>query len=173
MLARIVSHGRATLADRETEVVASVLHRAGDPWLNIQPQLVAEIDRGKAVMWVSFSGTVQLFAKLEDQVIRVRQGDRSSPHPGDGLGVLVPPPFFATACGFGDASGYRSTPPLLVVTVQRAADVVEQVEHAMTWGKQFAAGHDLDWVPPGHPPDPCGAMHCPRIVPGAVPLENG
>lgn len=150
-----------------------LLHRAGGPWVDLGPQLVAEISREKAVMWVSFSGTVQIFATVEDAPTRTRQGSRGSPHLGDGWTLLLEDPFFATACGCGDGTGFRSTPPLLVATIDTAADVARLFEDAKRWARRLAdSGHDIDAVPTGHPKHPCGAMYCPRILPeSALPDE--
>lgn len=144
-----------------------VLHRAGGPWLDLRPEMVAVTSSRHSVLWVSFSGTVQLIAVVEGALTRVRQGSRWSPHPGDGWQLFVEEPYFATSCGFGDGSGYRSTPPLLVATVGGAADVASALDEARIWSRQLAAdGHDLEGTPSGHPTGPCGALYCPRIVPG-------
>ena len=149
----------------------SVLHRAGYPWVDLRPQIVAETDRGRAVMWISWSGTLQTFATLDGELVRIRQPGHLSAHAGDGLPLLVAKPFFATACGCGDAMGYRSTPPLAVATAKHADEVAPLVDDAMQRARQLAAaGFNLDQVPSGHPPGPCGAMYCPEIRPGAARL---
>lgn len=151
----------------------SVLHEAGGPWVDLQPQMVAETNRDRAVMWVSWSGTVQVFARLDGALTRVRQASHRSTYLGDGWPLIVEDPFFATACGFGDATRYRSTPPLLVATVDRTADVAGLVQDAMGRARRLAAeGFNLEQVPDGHPLDPCRAMYCPRIVPERFVLDG-
>ena len=150
-------------------MVTRVMYRAGDPWVNLQPQIVAETDQERAVLWISWSGAVQVFARVDGELARLRQGSDQAAHSRDGLPLLVGHPFFATACGCGDAAGYRSTPPQLVAAAELETDVASLVADAMGQTRPLAAdGFNVDQVSEHHPPAPCGAMYCPRIVPEAI-----
>jgi hypothetical protein len=144
-------------------VAVSVLYRAGDPWVDLTDRVLETVQAGHVVMWVSLSGTIQLFAGADGFITRLRRGAAGSVHAGDGLPLLVEAPFFATACGCGDGSGYRSTPPLGVGVIDTAADVEALYAEARRLAEELvAAGYDPARVPDGHPDGPCPALYCPR-----------
>ncbi len=142
-------------------IVTHVLHQAGDSWRDLCSPILQRINTGLPVSWMSFSGTVQILASSDGLLTRTRSS-KGSPLPGDGWPLLVESPFFATACGCGDASGYRSTPPLLVVALESVDDVNVVIG---TFGERvrrlIESGFEADAVPEGHPQTACGARYCP------------
>ena len=150
--------------------MSQLLYRADRPWVELTDPLLAQVHAGHAVMWISFSRSIQFFALEDGQLIRIRQAPEGAHLMGDGLPVMIEPPLVATACGCGDASGYRSTPPLLVAVVDHPEkadqEVVELAAEARAVGRQLVeAGYARDALPARHPPDPCGALYCPASPP--------
>ena len=145
--------------------MGQILHRADGPWTDLTDPIVEQVAT-RAVVWISFSGTVQLFAMLEGLMTRTRVPSRGrAAHWGDGWPLLVEDPVFWTACGCGDGTGYRSTRPLLVAAVDSPTEVDDLHEEGGALAKSLvAAGFTGDMVPAGHPPEPCGAIYCPRIT---------
>lgn len=76
---------------KDEAVMTELLHRAGDPWADLTTGLLTEVASGRPAMWVSFSGTSQVFVTRDGAVTRTRQGVRASRHPGDGWPLLVQP----------------------------------------------------------------------------------
>lgn len=166
-----VAHGwQDDWATTSESALSQLLYCADRPWVDFTDPLLTQVHAGHAVMWVSFSRSVQFFALVDGHLIRIRQAPEGAHLMGDGLPVLIEPPLIATACGCGDASGYRSTPPLLVAVVDHPEkadqEMGELVAQARAVGRQLVeAGYDRDPVPAGHPPDPCGALYCPASPP--------
>lgn len=149
--------------------MAQLLHRADQPWTDLTTALSAAVGQGRIGLWMSFSGTVQYFATVDGCLTRTRQPARGSEHPGDGFPLIVEPPFFATACGCGDGTGYRSTRPLLVALVDGPGDMDEMCDLRRRLVRQMVDdGFDAGSLPAGHPPGPCVALYCARVAPDVV-----
>lgn len=151
-------------------MLMEVLYRAGEPWVDLAGPIRLAVTTGRAVLWLSWSGTRQLFAWPDDgPFVRARHGVEGSVHPFDGHPLVVHEPWFATSCGTGDAGGYRSTPPLLVAVIAGAGAVEAAMAEARALVERLdTAGFSFDDIPEGHPDRPCGAMLCPLITPEAV-----
>ena len=145
-----------------------VLYRAGGPWRNLTASLVSHTAQGCEVGWVSTSGTLLVFATGIGGLTRRRVNPHAL-HAWAHLPLIWQEPSFATACGCGDGSGYRSTPALLVVAFDAQAELETLVAEAVSTADQLVAeGHDFLAAPPDHPAAPCAAMYCPLITPEAV-----
>ena len=146
--------------------MSELLYSAGDRWVDMTHLVLQHLSSGRVVMWVSLSGT-RLIVAVQDRVItRTRLGAADSVHAFDGWPVMVEPPFFATACGFGDQTGYRSTPPLLVAAIGGHDDGPDEIGRFTRVAARMAHqlltdGYDATSVPSGHPVEPCAALHCP------------
>jgi hypothetical protein len=149
--------------------VGQVLHRADASWADLTDPVLQHVAT-QAVLWVSFSGTLQVFAMRDGLLTRTRVPRRGrSTHLGDGYPVLLRDPAFWSACGCGDGTGYRSTRPLLVAAIDNPREIDDLSEEAGALADSLlAAGLTRDVMPPGHPPDPCGAIYCPRITVDAI-----
>ena len=110
---------------------------------------------GQIVQWISTSGTVQFFAAGGMcGLTRTRLHRGRTPHPGDGV-PLEAPGLEATSCGCWDATGYASTPPLVVAVADTGADFTAAYDRARTHGTAW-----LPTPPAGHSDAPCGAHIC-------------
>ena len=145
--------------------MAEVLHRAdAPPWSDLTGPLLQHVAT-HTVVWIGFSGTVVRFELLDGLLTRTRVPAGGGAQLGDGMPVVVEEPAFWTACGCGDATGYRSTRALLVATVDRPEEIATLIEESREIAKAtVAGGFSPQAVPPGHPQDPCGALHCPRAT---------
>jgi len=142
-----------------------VLHQAPGPFRDLHDSLLALTARRSQVAWVSMSGTLNLFYRRDGHLVRTRVPAPGAELIGDGLPLVIEPPFIATTCGFADHSGYRSTPPLVVAEVQSPADVKALWQHAQAQLQHLVESRfDVHAIPPGHPDRPCGAMYCPATA---------
>jgi hypothetical protein len=149
-------------SSRQERAVSQLLHRADHRWVDLTDRILERVHRGRPVLWVGLSGALQLFAAADGVLTRTRQAPDGAQQLGDGWPLIVQPPLFATACGCGDGSGYRSTRPLLVAALTSADDVSGLLEQARSVARQLLdAGYDLAAPPAGHPPQSCRALTCP------------
>ena len=144
--------------------MTDILYRADGPWADLSRLLVDQLDAGRPVVWIAYSQTITIFANLDGQPTRTRQARPGNELPGDGIPLTVEPPVIATGCGYTDNTGYRSTRPLLVATVQQPDDITRHVELSHDIARQLHHdGRDLAAAPDGHPDGACHVSMCPRV----------
>jgi hypothetical protein len=144
-------------------VAATILYRAQQAWADLTDDVQVALIGGRSVMWVSLSGSAQVIVLWDGVAVRFRHAGPEATLVGDGLPLLIEQPFFATSCGLGDGSGYRSTPALLVATFETTDDIDTLVDEARQVRAQLVAdGYDPTDRAPGHPDWPCLALHCPH-----------
>lgn len=131
-----------------------------DGYLDLAPRIREATDAGMAVIWMSASGTRQVLSRVHgDPLTRIRIS-AGNEHAGDGLPVVVEEPWSATTCGFSCASGYRSTPPLVVAVVVSEADVEELNRLVLDLTRDPMPQEEWSAVPSDHPVGPCPAYYC-------------
>lgn len=148
-----------------------VLWQIGDDYMDLTEPIRVAARAPRGVVWMSVSTTVQIFFVVGHVFSRARFGPAVNRHTFDGSPVLVEAPFVATSCGCWDASGYASSEPVLVAQVDDPDEVTRAVQHGRALLRELVeSGATVVPVAPGHSPDPCGALHCPK---GPVEDELG